>query len=93
MCINRFECLFEKIEAYFSKVVFFHELAEDGEIALAQPRSVPLSSWENLEEQNQRVMRSFYKLSSSGFEAIENQLRSLSRRRNSMRKSSWKMVG
>lgn len=43
---------FNDMRPIFSKVAYFDELAEDGEIAQTRSRGIPLSAQEDLEGQN-----------------------------------------
>lgn len=43
---DAYDCPFQINEAYFSDAALFDELAEDGEIASAQPRSMPPLDWD-----------------------------------------------
>lgn len=48
--MKAYKSLFQRDETYLSEIAFFDELAEVGEIALAQPQDVPLVEWEVLKE-------------------------------------------
>lgn len=40
--VNASECPFQQERVHFLEATFFEELAENGEVALARPRGVPL---------------------------------------------------
>lgn len=47
--INAIGLSFEKDEVHLSEVQLFEKLAEEGEVAVARPRGIPLLAWEDLE--------------------------------------------
>lgn len=47
--ISVIESSFQRDEAHFFEAQYFVELAEEGEIAIARPRGVPLLAWEDFE--------------------------------------------
>lgn len=46
---------FQSDEAHFSEVQYFDELAEEGEVIIAQPRGIPLPAWEDLESNKNKA--------------------------------------
>lgn len=49
MHINTIGVPFQRDEAHFSEAQYFDELAEEGEVTIAQLRGVVLPAWEDLE--------------------------------------------
>lgn len=50
MHVNASKFPFQINEAYFSEETYFDKLSEDGEVAPARPRGVPLLEWEAFKE-------------------------------------------
>lgn len=50
MHINAIGVPFQRDDAHFSEAQYFDELAEEGEVIIAQPRRVLLPAWEDLED-------------------------------------------
>lgn len=53
--INATGIPFQRDEAHFSEARYFDELAEDGEVIIAQPRGVQLPAWEDLEDNKAEI--------------------------------------
>ena len=45
---------FEQNEAYYTESTFFDEFAEEGETAIASPFGTPLTTWEEVQQCQQK---------------------------------------